>query len=114
MRLHAFSFAVSAVLVVGFSWPRPTKNTGCAGDVLRHEARNPTLFSSGEDVAKHHGSELIDSDGYGMIMKYQLYPWTHKELAKRVADELTLPVDAPRALYEVTMNRFLEWHKKWL
>lgn len=59
-------------------------------------------------------SELIDSGGYGMIMKYQLYPWTHKELAKRVADELTLPVDAPRALYEVTMNRFLEWHKKWL
>jgi hypothetical protein len=57
-------------------------------------------------------TELIGAGGYGMIMKYQLYPWTHKVLAKRVAEELTLPVDAPRALHEVTMNRFLEWHKK--
>jgi hypothetical protein len=44
-------------------------------------------------------TELIAAGGYGMIMKYQLYPWTHKELARRVAEELKLPVDAPRALY---------------
>jgi hypothetical protein len=56
--------------------------------------------------------DLNTSGGYGMIMRYQLYPWTHKELAKKVAMELSLPVDAPRALYEGTMHRFLEWHKK--
>lgn len=40
-----------------------------------------------------------------MILKYQLYPWTHAELARRVARELTLPVDAPKSLAEGTMNR---------
>lgn len=44
--------------------------------------------------------------------KYQLYPWTHRALAKRVKDDLGLPVDAPRFLYEGTMNRFLKWHRK--
>ncbi len=56
--------------------------------------------------------ELIEAGGYGMVLKYQLYPWTHKDLAKRVAKELGLPVDAPRALYEGTMHRFLDWHGK--
>ncbi len=49
-----------------------------------------------------------------MVMKYQLYPWTHKELAKRVAHDLGLPVDAPKGLLEGTMKRFLEWHGKQL
>jgi hypothetical protein len=56
--------------------------------------------------------ELINAGGYGMVMKYQLYPWTHKDLARRVAAELGLPVDAPKALHEGTMHRFLEWHSK--
>jgi hypothetical protein len=56
-------------------------------------------------------NELITGGGYGLIMKYQLYPWTHKELAKRVASELGLPVDAPRTLAEGTMHRFLKWHR---
>lgn len=55
--------------------------------------------------------ELIDSGGYGMILKYQLYPWTHRDLAARIAQELGLPVDAPRALADGTMERFLRWHK---
>jgi len=42
----------------------------------------------------------------------QLYPWTHKELARRVAHELGLPVDAPKALAEGTMGRFPKWHEK--
>jgi len=46
-----------------------------------------------------------------MILKYQLYPWPYLEFAKEVARELQLPVDAPRALYDGTMNRFLDWHK---
>ena len=47
-----------------------------------------------------------------MIMKYQLYPWTHKELAKRIAGELGLPVDAPKALHDGTMHKFVEWHRR--
>jgi len=50
--------------------------------------------------------ELINKGGYAMILKYQLYPWTHVELARRVARELGLPVDAPKALADGTMNRF--------
>ena len=56
--------------------------------------------------------ELIDSGGYAMVLKYQLYPWTHRELASRVAEELGLPVDAPRALASGTMERFLRWHDR--
>jgi hypothetical protein len=55
--------------------------------------------------------ELIERGGYAMILKHQLYPWTHVDLARRVARELGLPVDAPRALAEGTMNRFERWHR---
>lgn len=55
---------------------------------------------------------LIDHGGYAMILKYQLYPWTHGDLAKKVAAELGLPVDAPKALADGTMDRFLKWHHK--
>jgi len=47
-----------------------------------------------------------------MILKYQLYPWSHLELAKRVASELGLPVDAPRKLKDGTMDKFVSWHLK--
>ena len=50
--------------------------------------------------------------GFGLVFKYQLYPWAHKGLAKRVAQELGLPVDAPRALAAATMERFVRWHEK--
>ena len=56
--------------------------------------------------------KLIKRGGYGMILKYQLYPWTHVELARRVARELGLPVDAPKSLEEGTMDRFIRWHEK--
>ncbi len=55
---------------------------------------------------------VIDHGGYAMILKYQLYPWTHADLAKKVAAELSLPVDAPKALADGTMDRFLKWHQK--
>lgn len=57
-------------------------------------------------------NELNEAEGFALVLKYQLYPWTHKELARRVARELGLTVDAPRALAEGTMNRFLKWHEK--
>ncbi len=56
--------------------------------------------------------ELRQSGGFALILKWQLYPPAHKELAKRVHQQLSLPVDAPRALAEGTMARFLEWHLK--
>jgi len=56
--------------------------------------------------------ELISRGGYAMILKYQLYPWTHVDLARRVARELGLPVDAPKALADGTMNKFENWHRR--
>ncbi len=58
--------------------------------------------------------DLRQAGGFALILKYQLYPWTHQELARKVARELGLPVDAPRALAEGTMARFLKWHNKQL
>lgn len=42
--------------------------------------------------------DLNNSGGFALILKYQLYPWTHKELANRVSEELNLPVGAPTLL----------------
>ena len=55
--------------------------------------------------------ELINAGGFALVFKFQLYPWTHRQLAKRVQSELGLPVDAPRRLSDGTMARFLRWHE---
>lgn len=55
--------------------------------------------------------ELIGEGGFALILKYQLYPWAHRDLARRVRTELGLPVDAPRALESGTVARFLRWHE---
>ncbi|MBK8003920.1 MAG: hypothetical protein IPK12_08220 [Gemmatimonadetes bacterium] len=55
--------------------------------------------------------QVNQAGGFALIMKYQLYPWTHRSLAERVATELGLPVDAPRALADGTMARFVRWHE---
>ena len=54
--------------------------------------------------------EIVDAGGLALILKCQLYPWSQRDLARRVRQELGLPVDAPRALEEGTMDRFLRWH----
>ena len=56
--------------------------------------------------------EVVDARGFALILKYQLYPWSYRELAGRVRDELGLPVDTPRALQEGTMDRFTNWHER--
>ena len=56
--------------------------------------------------------ELYNVGDFGLIFKYQLYPYSHRELAIRVANELGLPLDSPRAIEEGTMARFLRFHKK--
>jgi len=55
--------------------------------------------------------ELINAGGFGLILKYQLYPWGQRELGRRIAQELGLPIDAPRAIGTGTMTRFLRWHE---
>ena len=54
--------------------------------------------------------EIVDAGGFALILKYQLYPVSHRELAKKVKAELGLPIDSPKALEEGTMDRFVRWH----
>jgi hypothetical protein len=56
--------------------------------------------------------ELVRAGGFGLVFRFQLYPWTHKALARKVHQELGLPVDAPRALESGTMTRFVKWHEE--
>jgi hypothetical protein len=52
---------------------------------------------------------LIQLGGYAMIMGYQFYPWTHKEIADQIRKELGLPVDTPKRIEQGTMQRFEKW-----
>jgi hypothetical protein len=54
-------------------------------------------------------SALYKIGGYAMIMRFQFYPWTHKEIADRIRDELGLPVDTPKKIEQGTMQRFENW-----
>ena len=54
--------------------------------------------------------ELRENNGIWMIMEYQLYPIAHKKLAEKVKREMRLPVDAPKTLYDGTMERLLKQH----
>lgn len=63
-------------------------------------------------LPKEWAWELIERGGYALILKHQLYPWAHRELARKVKEELGLPVDSPRVLYEATMARFVRWQER--
>ncbi|MBE9006567.1 hypothetical protein IQ259_16210 [Fortiea sp. LEGE XX443] len=54
--------------------------------------------------------KLINNGGFALIFQYQLYPWSHSELAKQVSKNLKLPVDSPKAIQDGTMQRFINWH----
>ena len=56
--------------------------------------------------------QVRQEGGFALILGYQLYPWTHGDLAKRVREQLGLPVDTPRVLHDGTMDRFFNWHEK--
>lgn len=58
--------------------------------------------------------QLYKAGGFGLIFKYQLYPFSHKELAAHVAKELGLPLGAPRAIAQGTMARFMRFHQSLL
>lgn len=57
-----------------------------------------------QDVAKRRG--------FTLMLKYHLYPLSHRVLANEVKARLKLPVDAPRALYDGTIQRFVNWHER--
>lgn len=57
-------------------------------------------------------NDIINKGGFVLVLKYQLYPQYHKDLALRVRKELELPVDSPKALKDETMHRFMKWHEK--
>jgi hypothetical protein len=57
-------------------------------------------------------NEIVGAGGFALVLKYQLYPWAHRDLARRVRVALDLPVDAPRALQQGTMERFVQWHER--
>jgi predicted RecB family endonuclease len=50
--------------------------------------------------------------GYVLILKYQMYPLSHLELARAVREELGLPIQAPAALWDSTVHRFTSWHDR--
>ncbi len=52
---------------------------------------------------------LIQAGGYAMIMGYQFYPWTHKDVADKIRESLGLPVDTPKRIEQGTMERFERW-----
>lgn len=56
--------------------------------------------------------DIKNEGGFALILRFQLYPWTHRDLAARVRRELGLPVDSPRRLEQGTMQRFLRWHAR--
>jgi len=60
-------------------------------------------------LPKTWAQALIQAGGYAMIMGFQFYPWTHKEIAERIRNTLGLPVDAPRRIEQGTMQRFENW-----
>jgi hypothetical protein len=60
-------------------------------------------------IPKTWAEALIQSGGYAMIMKYQFYPWTHKDLAGQIRNGLHLPVDTPKKIEDGTMQRFETW-----
>lgn len=57
-------------------------------------------------------SDLARRGGFALILKYQLYPPSHRALAYQLGHELGLPVGWPRSLEEGTMGRFLQWHER--
>ncbi|MGH2739262.1 MAG: hypothetical protein ACRDH6_02085 [Actinomycetota bacterium] len=61
-------------------------------------------------AAKSYVEQIRQAGGFALLFKWQLYPYGHDALAKRVREALGLPVDSPRAISEGTVKRFLDWH----
>lgn len=56
--------------------------------------------------------EVARRGGFTLVLKYHLYPLSHRGFAMEVKEKLGLPVDAPKALHDGTMQRFVAWHDR--
>ena len=63
-------------------------------------------------TAKSYFEQIRGAGGFTLLFGWQLYPFGQEELARRVREELQLPVDCPRAIADGTVKRFLDWHLK--
>jgi len=54
--------------------------------------------------------DVITAGGFALLMKYQFYPYAHRELARTVSTRLGLPVDCPARLSQGTLDRLLNLH----
>lgn len=63
-------------------------------------------------IPKSWMNELIERGGIFLIMEHQLYPISHKKFADEIRNNLKLPVDAPKALKDGTMERFMKLHNR--
>lgn len=50
--------------------------------------------------------------GYGLLFRYQLYPFGLETLARRIRERLGMRVDCPVAIEDGTIQRLLNWHQK--
>lgn len=79
-------------------------------EMCRHLGLRPLFVM--RMLPRSYMNDVFERGGYVMIMKYQLYPHGSEHLAKRVRDGLGLPVDAPPAIFDGTLTRFANWHRK--
>lgn len=61
---------------------------------------------------KSYIEEVRQAGGFTLIFKWQLYPYGHEDLARRIRERFRIPVDCPRAIERGTVERFLKWHLK--
>ena len=54
--------------------------------------------------------ELRQRGGFGLLLRWQLYPPLLRSLASDLHERFELPVDTPRRLQDGTMARFTNWH----
>jgi hypothetical protein len=55
---------------------------------------------------------IVNQGGFALILGHHLYPLSHRALAREINEKLGLPADAPRALYDGTIQRFVSWHER--
>jgi hypothetical protein len=79
-------------------------------EICKHLGLKPVFVA--RMLPKAWIKEIVDEGDFALILKYQLYPWTHKDLAEKVKRGLGLPVDSPKVIEDGTMKRFMKWHKK--
>jgi len=61
---------------------------------------------------KHYIEFIRRIGGFTLVFGFQLYPFGSQQLAHRVRDRLSLPVDTPSRIADGTIQRLVNWHKR--